>query len=709
MPNAPDVATPVESFHTHHAPLGAFSTFTVGLVGSPGGYGHALRGPARQNVYVGFRGSETQMWHLLPFFLPPKSIEGSFTGEAATIPPPKDIEVLSADDYQRTVGWASDTWRADESRFGFSLLSPFGETPDPATMKKAAARMALSPHINGWIEYDNREGTEPVELIFGLGEPDFVFHPLEDDEPTLAGFAIGNQFAFATVPGSDVEVLQGLSVFEPKFRDYRGNLVIGGEAAFIFRIPAGRKKRFPIALAFFQEAAATTGIVTRYAYTKYFRDLVDVVSHALTQRREYEKVAARRDRELEQAKLSDDQKFLIAQATHSYLGNTQMLWGDEGPLWVVNEGEYRMMNTFDLTVDHLFFELQWFPWAVRNVLDLFVSRYSYTDKLQSDNGRSAAGGLSFTHDMGVCNSFTPKGHSSYECEHLHGCFSHMTMEQLLNWVLCAVTYADHTGDKKWLNKNKATLIACAESMRRRDNPKPAERDGILKYDSMRCCSDGSEITTYDSLDVSLGQARNNLYLAVKTLGAWVLLERAFNLLALKSDANAAAASADLLAATLVKKFDAETGTFPAVFEANNTSRIIPAVEGFVYPLFLGLKPAIDRKGRFAELLDLLSCHLKEILRPGICIDLKSGGWKMSSTSTNTWFSKIALAQHVVRKMFPEALSAKASAADYVHARWQQTPGCGAFAMCDQIRSDTGITCGSRYYPRGVTNILWMHE
>ena len=102
------------------------------------------------------------------------------------------------------------------------------------------------------------------------------------------------------------------------------------------------------------------------------------------------------------------------------------------PLWLVNEGEYRMINTFDLTVDHLFFELAWHPWAVRNALDLFVRRYSYRDQH----------GLSFTHDMGVMNHFTPAGRSSYECDHLTGCFSHMTMEQLLNWVLCAVTYAE---------------------------------------------------------------------------------------------------------------------------------------------------------------------------------------------------------------------------------------------------------------------------
>ena len=47
--------------------------------------------------------------------------------------------------------------------------------------------------------------------------------------------------------------------------------------------------------------------------------------------------------------------------------------------------------------------------------------------------------------------------------------------------------------------------------------------------------------------------------------------------------------------------------------------------------------------------------------------------------------------------------------DRVHADWQRTPGCGRDAMCDQIRSDTGESCGSRYYPRGVTAYLWLSE
>jgi hypothetical protein len=696
--NIPSAPAQEESYHVQHSPFGAFASFTLGLVDSPGGFGQSLRGPARQNLYIGYRTAAASEWQLLPFLTPPKSQEAAFTGDATVVQPPRGFRSLRPANYQRTLARASDTWRADGSRFGFSLLSPFGPTPDPAKMKRAAARFHLAPVIMGWIEYDNRAGTAPVELIFGVGNGDDTLRPLGDTSPKLAGFANAGRFGYATKAGRGVTLKQGFDILNPKFFDYRGLHVIAGETALFFTVPAGQRKRFPLVLGFYAAGPVTTGIRTTYAYTRVFRDLEDALLHGLAEYRRYEKLAAQRDRELSRSRLDADQQFLLAQATHSYLGSTQLLWHEGKPLWVVNEGEYRMVNTFDLTVDHLFFELSWHPWAVRNTLDFFVRRYAYRDQH----------GLSFTHDMGVNDFFTPPGRSSYECDGIEGCFSHMTMEQLLNWVLCATTYAAHTGDRAWLRANKKILLACADSIRRRDDPDPAKRDGILKHDTSRVHG-GSEITTYDSLDVSLGQARNNLYLSVKALGAWTLLERAFKELRLSKDSLAAGRSADLLARTLTTKFESDTGFFPAVFEKDNHSRILPAVEGFVYPLFLGYDDVTDPDGRFAPLFTQLRRHIGQALQPGICLDATTGGWKMSSTSTNTWFSKIALAQHVVRRLFPEAMNQAARAGDRVHANWQRTPGCGKDAMCDQIRSDSGEACGSRYYPRGVTACLWLRE
>lgn len=697
-----------ESYHSHHSPFGAFASFTIGLLNAQGGFGQALRGPAAQNVYIGFRHSGAGAWQLLPFFQPSRSQEAAFTGVEGESTQNSTLQPLAGDAFKRHLGWCSDTWRADTGCFGFSLLTPLDRVPDPGRMSRARERLHLAPVVCGWIEYDNRAGDTPVELIFGIGEPERPPRPLGDSHPGLAGFATGTAYGYATRPGRGVALRQGFDVFAPKFFDVRGLHVVGPEAALVFTVPARRRRRFPLVLGFYESGQATTGMPCTYAYTRCFTGLEDVLDHGLRHFSEYEKIALTRDRELERSGLDEDQRFLVAQAAHSYLGNTQLLRRGREFVWVVNEGEYRMINTFDLTVDHLFHELAWHPWTVRNTLDLFVERYGYTDRIKV-RGRRAPGGISFTHDMGVMNHFTPKGRSSYECDHLQGCFSHMTMEQLLNWVLSAVTYAEKTGDRAWLRRRRSVLVACAESLRRRDDPDPRKRDGILKHDSERCGPDGSEITTYDSLDVSLGQARNNLYLAVKTLGAWILLERAFQRLGLAGERAAAREASALLASTLASRFETDTGLFPAVFEAGNRSRIIPAVEGFAYPLYLGITDALDFEGRFGPLLNQLKAHIEGVLQPGICLDAASGGWKMSSTSTNTWFSKIALCQYVIRSLFPSAMTPQARAADKVHADWQRRPGCGSQAMCDQIHSDTGITCGSRYYPRGVTTFLWLLE
>src|SRR5262249_28263910 len=129
------------------------------------------------------------------------------------------------------------------------------------------------------------------------------------------------------------------------------------------------------------------------------------------------------------------------------------------------------------------------------------------------------GGLSFCHDMGVNNNFSRTGHSSYELANLNGCFSYMTQEQLCNWILLASCYVARTNDMNWLSASAHLIRACADSLRNRANL----RTGVMTYDSARC-GPGQEITTYDSLDESLGQARANSYLAAKCWASWVGLE-----------------------------------------------------------------------------------------------------------------------------------------------------------------------------------------
>lgn len=703
-------------YHSQHSPFGAFASFTIGLPGARGGFGQSLPGPADQNVYAGYRRIETQgadaRWMLLPFYQRPEvAAAAAFVGEdAARARTEAGPRMLDAAEVTRRLGWASDTW--EHEGFSFRLLSSFDVTASPETLPPGKARFAFAPVIIAEIAFDNRNGAHAVELLFGIGNSATPFRPLEDATSDLAGFALGQGLGWCARPSDVAARMQALSLFEPaSARDGRGLHLLGGEAGLVFRVPAGESRSFPLALGFYQAGTVTTGLPCRYYYTRLFENLEAVLRHGLENHGAYRSLAERRDRELSAAHLNDDQRWLIAQATHSYLGSTQLLWDETAsrPLWVVNEGEYRMINTFDLTVDHLFFELRWHPWAVRNTLDLFASRYAYDDELKLVGGARGQGGVSFTHDMGVADQFTPPGTSSYECTGITGCFSQMTAEQLLNWICCACTYAVKTGDFAWLHAHQSLLLSCATSLRNRDDPEPFKRTGLIKWDCSRCGPSGAEITTYDSLDVSLGQARNNLYISVKAFAAWTLLEKVFATPAfgLRDEARAARESADLAAAAIAARFDEAAGMFPAVFEGGNRSRILPAVEGLVFPLHLGFVDEL--RGRYPELFAKLRTHMTNALSSGLCLDERTGAWKISSTSFNTWFSKIALAQHVVRGVFPSALNPAASAADRAHARLQQSAPLGRHAMVDQVHSQTGEALGSRYYPRVVTACLWLDE
>ncbi|PMX56062.1 beta-xylosidase, partial [Pseudomonas sp. FW305-33] len=74
-------------------------------------------------------------------------------------------------------------------------------------------------------------------------------------------------------------------------------------------------------------------------------------------------------------------------------------------------------------------------------------RYAYVDEVRRPNSDvTYPGGIAFTHDMGVSNAFSPSGHSGYEQAGLTGCFSYMSAEELMNWVLTAGLYVSHTQD-----------------------------------------------------------------------------------------------------------------------------------------------------------------------------------------------------------------------------------------------------------------------
>jgi hypothetical protein len=702
------------NFHAAHSPFGAFASFTCGLCtanngkapGTSGGFAIGARRPASQSLFIGYR-KGTGPWRLLPFFQPRPDRGMEFTAEQAVSEKEKEISVdpIALAEIKRSLELSSD--RFETGPFSFTLYSHFERIGELATLEGGRKKLLVAPVISALLEGDNTDSDEPLEIMFGFEDCDSSQRLLSDTHPGLAGFAVGTSYGFATKPSPDVRLNSGFNLFSNWRKDNRGVFLLGAQAAVICTVPPRSSRKLPLSLGFYHDGVATTGLESKYLYTRHFSGLEDALSFGLEHHAEMLAIAGERDQELRSKELSPEKAWLVAHGVHSYLSSTQLLLHKGKPLWAVNEGEYRMLNTFDLLVDHVFFELAWWPWAVRDTLDLFAKRYSYTDTIHSPDGGKAKGGLSFAHDMGVDNQFTPAGTSSYELPNLTDCFSYMTSEQLTNWVCTAVCYYSSTRDLEWLKKHRSTLKRCAKSLQMRDDPKPGKRNGMIKWDSDLCGPAGAEITTYDSLDVSLGQARNNVYLAVKTLGSWLLLEHAFAVLGEKKLEGVAASTADKLAKTVAGYFEPASGMFPAVFENNNTSRIIPAIEGLVYPVYVGLRKKLKESAEISALVDLLDRHLRKTLVRGVCLDSKSGGWKLSSSAFNTWMSKIFVCQYVAGELFADALTPEAASADAAHVAWQLSPITRTLNFCDQIHSETGDPFGSRNYPRGVTAWLWM--
>jgi len=678
-------------FNAHHSPIGAFASFTLGCKGPRGGLGLELGGPANEGVYVGVEEQDgSGRYRTLPFYGGSEMAAENFDVEGFS-----DLRHASAltpfadGDITRTLGAGVDTWVAGD--LTFRIISPPRAVPDPCLHD---IRDVVAPAVLVELTVDNRQGEHSRRAFFGYGGSNRSTGMRLLNEPALVGVGQGTSVAIAS---GDSGLYAGLAwqpeaILAPRQKENLG-FMLGSIGLIVGTVAPGEVRTFRFAVAFFREGTATAGMATRYLYRRWFDRIEDVLRHALSGFRRTVDEAEAFDARLLSG-LSAERAFMMAHAIRSYFGSTQLLEREDGrPLWVVHEGEYRMMNTFDLTVDQAFFELALNPWTVRNELDLFVERYSYEDGVRFPGcSEIHEGGIAFTHDMGVANAFSPAGRSGYEQAGLCGCFSYMSGEELTNWVITAGLYVHQTKDSGWATGKRATFLACLRSLLNRDHPDDEMRNGVMGLDAARC-EGGAEITTYDSLDASLGQARNNLYLAVKGWAAYLLLSSVFRLIGETSAAETARLQASRAATTVLAARDAD-GLLPAIIGEGVDARIIPAIEGLVYPFVAGLTD------EFPELREALDAHLKAVLRPGVC-RFPDGGWRLSSTSRNSWLSKIYLCQYVAESVLGHAPD---TAADRAHVKWLLDEENAYYAWSDQMLD--GKAVGSRYYPRGVTSILW---
>ena len=718
-------------YNVQHSPLGAFASFTLGFRGAKGGLGVQQGGPADEPVYVGLESiDDPNRFTALPFFSDSADDEASrFVNDDVAAPELDDhhlsappgvvIDTFADDQITRTLSMARDTWTAGD--LTLRVTSPRCPLPDPDvdTPDHAALKLATCPAVLLEITVDNTRCDRARRVFLGYmnADPYSALRQIDTaDHPGLKGLA---STGLKGIVSNHPDVFTGQAfALEAVLRPVNpGNrrFVLGPAGALMADAPAGEKTTYRFAVCFYVDGVVTSGQDTTYFYTRYFDRLEAVGRFALDHADDYVQHADTQDAKLAGAThLNDDQKWQLAQAVHSYYGSTEFLdigraaplsHDDRKPLWAVNEGNYRMLNTFDLTVDMVFYELQQHPWTVRNTLDRFAERYSYTDTLHAPGEENLhPGGITFTHDQGCTNHFTQPGYSSYELSDLHGCFSHMSCEQLTNFICCAGAYVQTSQDHAWLTRNAQLIEDCLTSLSNRDHPDPAQRNGVMGFDSSRT-GNGSEITTYDSLDASLGQARNNVYLAVKSWASYVLLEKLLNTAGRTDAAGSAAQQARRAADTIVGAADAN-GQLPSVLFEGHDAPIIPAIEGLVFPHVAGCEAATAADGPYAKLIEVLSRHIDRAVQPGVCL-FDDGGWKLSSTSINSWLSKIYLCQYVYREVLGKPWDGAGQASDAAHVQWLQHERLSYWAWSDQMHA--GKAQGSLYYPRGVTAALWLTE
>ena len=689
-------------FNAFHSPLGAHSSFTLGCKGKSGGLGLEMGSPAKENIYIGIENSNNGNYKLLPFFEYVQSESIRYDHDASSEEKESLVSAFSDSQIEREFTTGSDIWSTDE--ITLNILSAPIVAPDPLTSEFDDQMFAYNPAVLAELIIDNSHCDKERTIVFGYSPENSTdsLNIVHNLPAGYRGIARGRTTGVFTNDSSAI-ASQGFSIEDILSETIKenANFGLGTTGLLMFKVPAKSVKRIELAICFYRGGIVTSGEDTSYWYSRFFTGLNSVATYSLDNFDKYKKLTEQIDQEFDKPHLNDAQRFQLAHSIRSYFGSTQLLDWDNSPFWVVNEGEYRMMNTFDLTVDQLFFELKQNPWTVRNELDMFVKRYSYSDKLHFPGAENIHnGGLSFTHDMGRENHISRAQYSTYEQFGLTGCFSHMTHEQLINWVLCGALYINKTKDIQWFEDNKKIFEACLESMLNRDNPDPSERNGIMALDSSRTL-DGAEITTYDSLDESLGQARNNVYMAVKSWAAYLALEDLLD----HESSIIAGYQANRASETICSYLNNE-GYIPAIMGEVCDSKIIPAIEGLVFPHYLGMEKMVSETGKYANLIQSLKTHFNTVLVKGTCL-YEDNGWKLSNSADNSWLSKIYLCQYVAREILDIKTDATGIDADEAHRMWLMKDENLLHAWSDQMKS--GVAHGSLYYPRGVTSVLWLDE
>lgn len=658
-----------------HAPMGVCSTIAYGHRGQPCGVGtssgvYPYWSDNGGGVLIGLSGNSGL--RLLPFVASASKISSS-----ASFFPDASI--------QRRLTPGTDEYTIEGGRLTFTHYSPAWQMPELGTATLNEKRRYFRPAT--WLVFTvTNTNSTPADFYFGLP---VAVTPKTFANGAYQGFALG-EAALAVQTGS-CELLSGA----------RLAAVLNGMSqgfAFHLSIPAGQTRTLTVVNAFYRSAVVDARTGAHYYYTSLFPTIDSVLDSAFAGFGDAQLRCQQLATAMTNAGLNPYRQFLASYALHNYMADTACLLDPQGGVhWWEMEGYFNYINTFDLTVDHAFYDVAMHPWALRNVLDAFSGAlpgtgYNYDSPLYGPTGTQVSShGFSFYHDMGLWpNSGTGPAYGSV-----------MGDEELQAWILSAGLYWSHTADAAWLTNNAATLQACLNSMLLRDHTNTAARDGITKN------VNAGEITTYDNLDASLQRPAFSGRMAVRNWACYLALNAMFAQIGDTADAATCENMAAVAAQTIVNRWNTYKGTLghiPALLDGSNLAATTPMIEGLAYPAAMGLTNAIDRiGGPYAPMLQALSNHLVAVLVPGKCLPW---GWLMTSANIITWQSKIFICQYAAETVLGITNDSVNGTIDQIHASIQIQAGPREGWVDATDGTGNYNFAGGVHYPRAVSTALW---
>lgn len=684
----------VPFFSTHHSPVGANASLTFGAPNRGFSIDHERNQPGAEDgdllVAWGFGPGTVRC---LPFvsgggLLDQETAQMQAAGDDKADTIESRWSFVSPDDVERILSPSCDMYSCGP--LIFRVWSPYPRIPEP-NLAEDLHDWTL-PAV--WLEADLDNSGSRTEAVVFLGfrwRAAGRMRPLAWTAPELSGVALGSQWALASESSTGAFTIRDGSVAAGVETGQRIENMAGMEGGIALKVPAGERKTLRACLVWQHHGPATQGLSTQYVFQCFWTSLESVCKQALEISPKCITAARLDDNEL--LLRTGGQAWrasLLAQSIRGYAANTQLLLDTDGGIhWCVLEGQYWWRNTLDLAADHLAWEQDRHPWVRGLIMKDHIENHSYHDLFP--------GGLCFGHDQGNMTQYAPHGSSGYERSNQRGCYSFMTLEQLLNGIYVLAAGAID-GDPRCMAAPWSDLL---DSMLNRDNPDFSRRTGILKMGSDRVGPQGAEITTYDALDHSLMAACGSVYIGLKGLCAALLIAKVTGLTGNNRLASRARGWAVLANSGWGALFDHEGGHFPAnALDPAIKSLVLAALDPFAMPLHYGLAGEIEA---LPGLKHRLEAHSVVCLSGG-CRHI-SGGLRLSSTSDMTWPSKIILCLSVLEWLGTD-LERDETVALRELLRWCQVLAAKG-TIADQIRLDLDQAVGGAYYPRMVTSTLFL--